>query len=381
MPKYILYTLPDSAVNSVIDEIQKYNFPINYIIPLKSIKNKKIPNKFIIEDKNQILIQSKYTVTQKSNLKPYTINIIEHDHLRKCEQDFVPYMMDCIFIVDEVHKTLNETKRTSTALNLAHLSQKFIVFTGTPVIDNKIYKLIWWLEQIVDFEVTPNNFWVSANNIVARKITTGVHVNRDEIQAEFQPDESSEYQRYAPTSLGGSNKNTSIKDLQKITEICYRVCNRKMIDETLYFLNQNRGVMLVAKDKDHQQELKQLLIHSGLLEKDIFVMTNSESIFMTDENVKKKLVHDYKVVIVPISKPEGYTLTRLSVMISSVYPSNQAKREQIEGRINRIGQSQKEIYYRIIHTGVLSFILRNHNSAKSLKDALYDLAKNIDVEF
>ena len=379
MPKYILYTLPDSAVNSVIDEIQKYNFPINYIIPLKSIKNKKIPEKFVIEDKIKRLTQPKYSVTQKSCLKPYSINIIEHDHLRKCEQDFVPYMMDCIFIVDEVHKTLNETKRTSSSLNLAHLSKKFIVFTGTPVIDNKIYKLIWWLEQIVDFEVTLNNFWVSANNIVARKITTGVHVNRDEIQAEFNSNELSEYQKYAPTSLGGSNKNTSIKDLQKITEICYQVCNRKMIDETLYFLNQKRGVMLVAKDKDHQQELRQLLISSGIHDQDIFVMTGSESIFMTDENVKMKLIHDYKVVIVPISKPEGYTLTRLSIMISSVYPSNQAKREQIEGRINRIGQSQKDIYYRIIHTGILSFILRNHNSAKSLKDALYDLAKRIEI--
>lgn len=63
-----------------------------------------------------------------------------------------------------------------------------------------------------------------------------------------------------------------------------------------------------------------------------------------------------------IRKAEGYTLTRLSAMVTSVYPSNQATRTQIAGRINRLSQRSKEILYRTIHVGVLTAILENHNN-------------------
>jgi len=64
-------------------------------------------------------------------------------------------------------------------------------------------------------------------------------------------------------------------------------------------------------------------------------------------------------------------------MVSSVYPSNNATREQIEGRINRIGQKEKTIIYRIVHAGILTRILQNHNDAKSLSLALQSLADDI----
>ena len=86
---------------------------------------------------------------------------------------------------------------------------------------------------------------------------------------------------------------------------------------------------------------------------------------------------DYKVVIVPISKSEGYTLTRCNVMISSVYPSNQASRTQIEGRINRLTQNAKEVYYIIVHTGILTNILQNHNKARSLEKALAEISQKV----
>ena len=65
-------------------------------------------------------------------------------------------------------------------------------------------------------------------------------------------------------------------------------------------------------------------------------------------------------------------------MISSVYPSNNTTREQIEGRINRVSQNNKTIYNCIIHIGILSSILQNYNNAKNLSIALKDLAKTIN---
>jgi hypothetical protein len=52
-------------------------------------------------------------------------------------------------------------------------------------------------------------------------------------------------------------------------------------------------------------------------------------------------------------------------------------REQLEGRINRIGQSRKEIDYYYVHCGVLSFIRKKYKNVKSLAMAIEGLAKHI----
>ncbi len=152
-----------------------------------------------------------------------------------------------------------------------------------------------------------------------------------------------------------------------------------MMHQVQEFIDQDRGVMLVAKDRKHQQVLHQMVINdTSVDEEDIYVMGSGDSIFLTDEAVAEGKVHDYRVVIVPIRKAEGYTLTRLSAMVTSVYPSNNATREQIEGRINRVSQHRHEIDYRIVHVGVLTSILCNHNNAKNLALALQGLAKEIN---
>jgi len=93
--------------------------------------------------------------------------------------------------------------------------------------------------------------------------------------------------------------------------------------------------------------------------------------------VAEKQVKDYKVVITTIRKSEGYTLTRLKAMVTGVYPSNNAAREQIEGRINRIGQKAKEIEIRIVHTGILTYIFQKHKDARNLSAILQTLADDI----
>lgn len=93
-------------------------------------------------------------------------------------------------------------------------------------------------------------------------------------------------------------------------------------------------VMVVAKDDAHALFIEAELAGSlgaQVVHKGILHLTDAEVI-------KDPKLSKIRVVIVPMSKPEGYTLTRCGVQIQCVYPSNQAKREQIEGRINRLGQ-------------------------------------------
>jgi superfamily II DNA or RNA helicase len=361
LPKYIVYTLPESALASVVEEIRQFKLPIRLMVPLKDISGRTFP---------------KYVeVTTSCQPESYHINIVTSDNnLRKCENELVKAADDTLFIVDEVHKAMNDSKRTSVALNIASLARDFVVFTGTPVIDSKTYKLIAWLKMIVPYEVNAKNYLVAANSMITRSVNTGIKVERSKVEAKFESQELSEYNNLIPLGLGGKNTNPSQAQMRKASEICYRVCDRKIVSQVMGFLKEKKGVMVVAKDTKHQSLLKNLIISQGIHEKDIFLLSSGKSILLTDDSVKEGQ-HDYKVVIVPIRRPEGYTLTRLKAMITGIYPSNQATRTQIEGRINRIGQRAKILQYKIVHTGILTNIMNHHDDAKSLEIALMKMAK------
>ena len=267
-------------------------------------------------------------ISQTCEPQPFVINLIEHDHLRRYEETLTKVAPESILVVDEVHKTLNDTKRTSVALELAHLSRDFIVLTGTPIIDNNTYKLIGWLEQVVPHEVNTKNFWVAVNSMIAKKVNTGIKVIRKEISASFTNSEQIEYNDLVPPALGGKNVKPSIQEWIAATDICYRSVNKEMIKQVKEFINKQRGVMLVAKDRKHSEIFREMVITNiNISTNDIYLMETGDSIFLTDEAVEQRKIRNYKIVIVPIRKAEGYTLTRLSAMVTSVYPSNNATRE------------------------------------------------------
>ena len=369
LPSYIIYSLPSSAIKSIFKEIKYFGVDINFIIPLKSIK-----------DKSKKFKEDNINIAKDCKPKPYCINVIEHDHLRNCRDSLVQYAADSIFIMDEVHKALNDTKRTSVSIEIARLSKLFIVPTGTPVIDDDTRKLISWLKLIVPYEVNNKNFYVAANTMISKTLSTGINVNRQEIVSKFNDKELSEYNNLVPPIFGGQNIKPTSSELLKAIDICYNACNRQMIKEVAKFLAEDRGVFLVGKDSKHVKQLYNLLVENSILpSNDIFVINKDSSIYLTDDAVNKEEIHDYKVVIAPIKKAEGYTLTRLSCLIMSVYPSNQATRTQINGRINRVGQMREEIDILIVHVGLLSAILSNHDKARSLEQALEGISKQVKI--
>lgn len=235
------------------------------------------------------------------------------------------------------------------------------------------------MEQIVDFEVNEKNFWVAANGMIARKVNTKVKTYHKDVLVKMKRKTFKKYAQYVPPTLGGDNSYPSQKDIRKAFDICYKVCDRGMVKEVCKFLEKNIGVMLVAKNAQHQDILEKLLIKKGVSPVDIYKLLGDGSIHFTDDTVKSGTTPDYKVVIVPLSKSEGYTLTRLGAMVTCVYPSNQATRQQLEGRINRLSQHRKKIYYKTLHTGILTYVLQKHNNAASLEAVLQNIAKDINL--
>lgn len=354
LPRHVIYSLPDSAISSIIREIQAFGFEVELLHPVQRVSSVSIP-----------------VVTTPT---PYRITLVEHDHLRLARTELMEVVSDAMVVVDEVHLTLNDSQRTGVALEMARLSRNFIGLTGTPVIDTKIYKLQHWLEQIADYEVTEKNFWVAVNSMIAKRVNTGVIVKRYEVLASFTEEENGYYQSKVSTKHGGNNLYPKPEDYRLAMQVSYRAITREIVNQTLGLVSQGHRCFVVARDQTHAEELYQIL-GQGLPSRQISLIERGRSVFLTHETTGPDA--DIRVVITPIRRSTGYTATLMNVMVTGVYPSNNATREQIEGRINRISQQSKEISQIVVHAGIVTQMMLYHKDAKNLSDVLKTMVAEV----
>jgi DNA-binding ferritin-like protein len=86
------------------------------------------------------------------------------------------------------------------------------------------------------------------------------------------------------------------------------------------------------------------------------------------------------VVITTCRHSTGFTLTQAHTMVTAIYYSNQATRDQLEGRILRLGQTAPEVFVHILHTGLLTYTKDHYEQARSLRESMEDLALKIDAK-
>jgi hypothetical protein len=351
-PDYVIYALPSTAIDTIANEMKRF----------------RVRHRVLNPTKNKVV-----------EMEPGMLFLIEHDHLRHASVRplLLEHISRSFLIVDEVHLAMeSKTQRTGICLQLARLAHRVVAMTGTAVIDAKIYRLQRWFDLLADFPVTRANFFVEANEMLAMKVDTGIRVMKEEVVVEWAKEgKRVEYLSLVSTRIGGTRPAPTAKDFATALELCYKEVSVRMVADTLHLVARNQGVMLVAKDARHATTLRDALVHSGQIDPaKIFLFTKKVSLNLTDDSVTAGTVPDYKIVIVPIKKASGYSLTRLKVFISSVYPSNQATRTQIEGRLNRLGQHAKSLVYRTYHIGLLTYILRNHEHAANFEAVLSSLA-------
>ncbi len=350
MPPYCVYALPASAINNIIKEFELRGIPTKLIDARQaSPKDSKV-------------------------LSPYKINLIKHDHMRlgNMEQQLKSVARQMVYIVDEFHKTLAKTQRTSIALELSRLSYDFVGMSGTIIKDTNYDELIQWLEQIVEFEVTEKNYWVAIGALVSRKVYTKVVVDRQVTEVPLGQ-YSEQYYKMVPEKLGGTARQI---DFRGAVEVCYKAVTESIVNNVFQYVKLNEGVFVVAKDIKHQGEIRDKLVSLGL---------GSDSIHLFGKDNQITLTPEYngpvKVVITTKRHSEGYTLTKFRIMITSVYFSNQATREQLEGRINRIGQVSPQVRILIYHTGILTYIHQKYEKARTLAAALKGFAGEVGVDY
>ena len=344
----IIYTLPKSASSTVIDEMSNWGLSVNRVIPL-----------------------SKMTWTIQPFVAQGTkfwVNLIEHDHLRLIESELEKYIDKTVFIIDEVHKTLSETQRSSAALTLASLCHHFVAMTGTPTINTDMSLLINWLKLTINFPINKHNFWIAISSLISKQVNTGIKVIQENFIVSFDRERNQKYLSLVGPSLGGTNDKVRAEDIREAFDLSYRLVSETMIPLVLNYLED--GVFLVARNGQQQQELKKLLVEAGLSEREIGLVDREHSF-----NLIKPEDPGPRVVIATTGKSEGYTLTKLGVMITSVYFSNLATRQQLDGRINRISQVRPEILKITISTSLLELVQSKYQYVGSVDAALKVLSQ------
>jgi hypothetical protein len=153
------------------------------------------------------------------------------------------------------------------------------------------------------------------------------------------------------------------------------------------------GAMIVAQDRAHQLQVYHLLCTNtndgagagagdAVSAGDILRLgVDKSSVNLNDDSVREPDVElrerDWRVVVVTQDQSSGYELSRLNAMFTSVYPSNQATRDQLHGRIDRLSQRARAVSYTVVHAGILTNSMDKHESAAALARALDQLPRNI----
>jgi hypothetical protein len=376
LPEYIVYTCPGEAMKTVIDEWLAYGATVHILDPHVNSKIRQNPH----------LVR--YVLPMHSPIRPFTVSIVEHDHLRDLAAVLTPSVMSrALFVLDEAHRALNESKRTQICLELCIGAREFICMTGTYVIDSKFDKLVPWLAQIAPIPVDRNNFWVALNSMIAHRVDTGIPVRREHVSAPLTAAELADFKALMPPGLGGNNSVSDHSSINRGIAVTEKACMRMVVSKALEFLRNRSepGVMIVAKNANHAADIRSQLEQSGEVKSfEIIVLGEKPeytSINMTSSNLRESYGH-VRVVVVPVKYSTGYNLSRFRIMISTVIASNAATRDQLEGRINRIGQQAKEVLYVVVldSTGFWAGVLANHEYPRRVNDVLkYALAKPVNL--
>ncbi len=343
MPKYCVWTGPMSSFESIGEEIRKEGLSH---VKLDMRKNSKVRN----------FVQGK-------------ICLVHFDHLRLGETMDVlrDIAKDSLVVVDEFHNLFDATQRTSCGIELTKASKFFVCMSGTIIKDKNVENLLQWFEQIVEFEVTPHNYWCALATLISKRVETGVFVKRDIVECEVPK----EYYSYVPSKLGGTAKEINIV---KAANISFDAVTRHIVEIAYSILTQNdTPIFIVAKDRERQSYIVDELTKRGI-----------NSIYAVgSNNIKLNYVYGsscpYKVFVTTPKYSEGYNLTVCNVLLTGVYFTNQATREQLSGRINRIGQ-KSNIQEIIVHGGLLTYVFEKYESCRSLSQAIKGFAEIINTD-
>lgn len=343
MPRYCIFAITPSSEENIRNQIELVGLPVERLDP-RGGKKKNI------------------------QFKENCIHLIYHDHMDDIDIELKTITNEAFFLFDEVHYMFGNSKRSSVALELAKTCNLFIGMTGTLIRNKDLQKdhIIDWLSQVVDFEIDSTNYMIGVACLVSGKRELPIIQTRNEIEVPMlDPD----YYNYVDYHYGGV---ASKVDYYHASLICFESIYRGIIDRVLYHLNNgiHKCIFVVAKDKKTQGRMYEELSFQGIK---CFAIGNGNSISIRSNYNPE----GYQVVITTPRLETGYDVTAAKLMITAPYPTNEASRTQLIGRIVRLSQQAPEVFIEILHTGIVSYSMKYHDIANKIAKSLSGMQKNI----
>lgn len=379
LPKYVLYVLPPSAFKSILREIDRFGFKTAVLWPNASTP---AAERHLYENERGATKRARTT----ERILPYTINIIEQDHVRLVVDDLLQVASETYLIYDEVHRAMNKTtQRTAAAVSLVRASADFSLLSATPVTTSDMSLLIKYVEQLVPFPVNPRNVYVAANTMIRQVIDIGVKLCVEKVDAGIAASQLSEYLSLIPPGLGGTNRKPNNDTWARAAELAYAGVTTGIL-AAVQGLMLGGGVFVVAKDTAHREQLARLFANDPLLRKNTRIIEIGPGKQAINIESWDPAEHDdtVPVVIGPVTWAEGYNLQGLTSMVTSAYPTNPANLIQLDGRLMRIGQTGvpdedgtpcvKKV---VVLAGLLHNLYEKKERAHGLDEALKALAEEI----
>lgn len=399
LPKYIVYTLPEGAIDTVITQLLNFNIKVKRLSPLIGSINKSYTKIDSMSDIPKHLIGEKgYSVSSSKDandvcvpnevdgggIEPGCFNVIEHDHLIKmsCDSEIMNLGNDLLFIVDELHKALNNSGRTGAIYSIAKVCKEFIGLTGTLIKDVQTDKLLKWYRLLLNYPINENNIYVAQTAVITKLFRTDVNVIYSEPEKiEYKnwnkyitQEKIDKYKKITLHKYDGDNKEKNI-NLEESHNISYEIAFGRMVEKTKELLNfcncpickkgqkdqtpitGTNHVMIITANKEQQIMVADLLYDEGRgIDKKYILLINKynnkkgypyiASPNITDKikdegiNINGQKYQDFKVVITILTKCEGYNLTRFGNVITTYYTGNIGDKIQMNLRVNRLGQNR-----------------------------------------
>lgn len=399
--KHIVWSLPKSAVNSVAEIVSEVGWT-----PLLLFPSRGLQQKYVKEAKAVAVTQNKrpkiWQNTTNFALDGTKVTLIEHDHLRKVADKLASQMGDTVFVFDEVHKAMQSgTQRTAAALRLARLSKQMIALTGTPIVDKTGYGLMEWLRLCMPFPITDSNLYVAVNSMVTQLNQGDVDVIDETVDVALTVEQRLYFKTRFPARAPwyGQTALPTRENWIAMRAKSNEICDDKMVEMAVAMYHahpedwradhalalqersNSQRPLIVAASQTHAVAIVDLLL-SHVNAADILLVggtrppqlkaevSHLKSVHLTEENVLLGVVPPYKIVVAALRNCEGYSLTWMTCQITGSYPSNQASRTQMRGRINRLDAQRKVKKYWTVVAGMTSITMRYQEAAKLVEDAL-----------
>jgi len=397
--KHIVWAAPKSAVDSIAEIVAEVGWKPVLLFPSEGLRRKYVNQAMAKRRENKD--HNVWNATTNTNLTT-RVTLIEHDHLRKLAGRLAPQMGTTAFIFDEVHKTMQSgTQRTAAALRLARLAKQLVALTGTPIVDKKGYGLLKWLQLCMPFPLTASNFWVGANSMITQLNSGDVNVTDETVDVTLQPDDQKFFKSRFPRRPPwyGETETPTRESWVHMHMKSRQICDAKIVAMAVHMYenhpqdwradhvqairnnSHSQRPLIVAFDQRHAVELIDKLV-TRIDPRDILLVggtrpgrlsanvAHHKSVHLTEQKVLDGKVHPFKVVVAALRNCEGYSLTWMTCQITGSYPSNQASRTQMRGRINRLDAQRKEKKYWTVVAGVTSVTVRYQEEVKMIEDAL-----------